>query len=447
MAGISLASWLQAAAIRLRAVPAAPAPTPASHPPGSPMACRAPSGPGHAATPPLSPPLPSAPSAPPETHAATPERAPSIPSLMPDSETTLWYGLDAADLPHEATAPAPSPLSSPEATPSTPLRGRGAPEPGPTVSPDDIPEVAPPVSAPSYQAPPPAPPPDGTAHSSAAQPAPPPKDAPSEWRPLASILLSLQKAIRGFHAQALTCQHTDAAALRCISDACIQHLQSVTSLLQHRDLQPPATKGPTAASTPVSRADTATSWRSPPPATTSPPATSKPPTPTTCNATGKRPSASFQPPPKRDQQWRDCRSYARTRDLLPYMEDYPTWPAPKEMPPVPVRRSCRMTVRRTKPSHPWFCASIPVELSTLSRSSPAAPTPSVRTATPPSPPADAATANSAPPPDADASPCQESIPVPTTDQSSEPPSEEAPAPAMRRQSKRCRATGPGGGDE
>ena len=56
MNGISLASWLQAAALRRRAVPVAPAPAPASYPPGSPMACPAPSEPGHAATPPLSPP-------------------------------------------------------------------------------------------------------------------------------------------------------------------------------------------------------------------------------------------------------------------------------------------------------------------------------------------------------------------------------------------------------
>jgi len=447
MNGISLASWLQAAALRRRAVPVAPAPAPASYPPGSPMACPAPSEPGHAATPLLSPPLPPAPR--PTTHAATPARAPSLPSLMPDSESTLWYGIAEDDLPHEATASVsyagPSPLNTPEAPPS-PLPGHSAPEPGSMVTPDDIPEDGPRVSAPTFQSPPPDPPPDGTAHPTAAQPAPPPQDDPSEWRPLASILLSLQKAIRGSHAQALTCQHTDAAALRSISDACIQHLQSVTTLLQHRDLLPPATKGPTAASRPVSRADTATSWRSCPPATASPPATSKPPTPTSCTATGKRPSASFQPPPKRDQQWRECRSYARMRDLLPFMEDYPTWPAPKEVPLVNVRRSRRFLVPRTKPPYPWFCASIPVEPTPLSPSTPAAPTPPVSTATPLPPPADAATANSAAPPDADATPCREST-LPSTELPSEPPSEEAPTPATRRQSKRCRATGPEGGDE
>ena len=134
------------------------------------------------------------------------------------------------------------------------------------------------------------------------------------------------------------------------------------------------------------------------------------------------------------------------RDLLPFMEDYPTWPAPKEVPLVNVRRSRRFLVPRTKPPYPWFCASIPVEPTPLSPSTPAAPTPPISTATPLPPPADAATANSAAPPDADAPPCREST-LPSTELPSEPPSEEAPTPATRRQSKRCRATGPGGGDE
>ena len=460
MNGISLASWIQAAALRQRAVPVAPAPAPTSYSPGSPMACPAPSEPGHAATPPLSPPLPPAPR--PTTHAATPARAPSLPCLMPDSEPTLWYGIAEDDLPHEATASAsyhPPPLNTPEAPPS-PLLGHSAPEPVSMVTPIDIPEDEPPLSAPTLQAPPPDPSPDGTAHSTAAQSAPPPQDDPSEWRPLASILLSLQRAIRGYHAQALTCPHTDAVALRSISDACIQHLQSVTTLLQHRDLLPPASKGPTAAPRPVSRADTATSWRScppatasppasaSPPATVSPPATCKPSTPTPCNATGKRPSTSFQPPPKRGQQWRNWRSWARFVDFWPYMEDYPSWPAPKEAPPlVPVRRSHRLVVKRSQPSYPWFCVSTPGEQSALSQSTPPPPTPPVSTATPPLPTAVAATANRAAPPEAAATPCREST-LPSSDPPSEPPSEEAPSPAMRRPSyKRSRATGPGGGDE
>jgi len=177
------------------------------------------------------------------------------------------------------------------------------------------------------------------------------------WIPLSSILLSLQKDVRKFHAQALSCPHTDTLKLHNIRHAVCHLLLSMAATLQQVLPHPPVA----AKRHPFSRADAATSWRSTPPPSSPYPHPQCP--PRLADEKRRLPPVSA-PPSKRDQRSHTLRSLARLGGYIPSFLERSTWPPLiTEDPLASVRRSIRLTARRTRTvlAPPWHHTAIPYD--------------------------------------------------------------------------------------
>ena len=408
MNGISIASWQAAAALRLRALEAAPCVNSAPPPP-----------PPRVDVTPHSPSTHGSPA--PAEVIEQPLPAPSPLPRTPSFPVALSTEVELSQPPPSTASASPPPyLPASQGSPSSEA-----------VSTDISPTTLPPSV-----------PPSGRAHL-------------AQGNSLPSFLLSLQKDIRKFHAQALTCCHSDTLVLRNISDAVCAHLLSMASTLQQRDAPPTAA---TASRRSASRADLASSWRSTPPSTSPPPPCSPPHQPHL--AAGKRRSPPVEaPPPKRDQRSQNLRSWARQGGFLPMIMTHPTPSPSNESPsapavdvPTPVRCSSRLTARRSRSvlTTPWYCAPLPSDPSISSTTPPPCSTPLQPTCCFPCAPmcSNAAAAAAYVPASASTAaiaatqPSQESMPpAPTQD----PPPTASPGPLQRpHSSKRCRSADPGG---